>query len=71
MSEVKYKSVTDSASENTAKPEIQKVAITRVEIPFGNLLELMVSIGLASIPAAIVVALVYYIFISVLGVLAG
>lgn len=59
------------SEEQKKQSELHKVVITKVDIPFGNLLDLMIKVGIASIPAAIIVALVYYIFVSVLGLLLG
>ena len=47
--------------------EEQKVTITKINIPFFNLMWLLVEIGLASIPAAFLVGIAYFTLLGYIG----
>lgn len=59
------------STEQNKPPPITQVKITSVDVPFGNVLYLMIKIGIASIPAAIIVAIAYYALIAILGDVLG
>lgn len=49
----------------------QRHVLTDVDIPFGRLIVLLIQIGLASIPAAIIVSLALSLVFALLGLLFG
>lgn len=53
------------------KPSINLVAVTSIDVPFTEVLYLMIKVGIAAIPAAFIVAIAYYAIITGLGELIG
>lgn len=54
------------SKEETPKFQRVEVVIKKIDLSFSDWVGLMVKVGLASVPAAIVLGLIYYIFISLL-----
>lgn len=75
----KYRTSTEPRYQNiqqpTQPPERIRVVVTDFDMPFGSLVNFMVKVALASIPASIVVAIIYgvtiFCILSSLGILAG
>ncbi|MDB5591401.1 MAG: hypothetical protein JWR86_1926 [Enterovirga sp.] len=54
-----------------ADPNSYRTTITDIDIPFGRLVAFMVKASLAAIPAAIIVAVIFWLLATVLGALLG
>ena len=59
------------AIEEKPKPQIIEVVIKKVDISFGDLVGLMIKIGIASVPAAVILAIVYVFAIAMIGGILG
>ncbi len=63
---------TQSAQQRPNQPQqIVPVAVTDVDIPFGQMVNLLVKLALASIPAAIIVWLIFMILGGIAAVVLG
>ena len=58
-------------SDPNAPAPPMRVVITSIDIPFSEMVQLLIGLAIASIPAGIILALLYFIISLLLGVVLG